>query len=156
MFLELGSCVSSLSAHITRLPVQTDHMAARRHWGTVQVPGVHAARMTRPMHSISYLQMWEVLQTTETIKFRQDSFIMDRKKEELCRSRGSPPNRSAPAGETFKSNSWIVYLAVTCQASFSQIHAYSWRTSEKHFWSWFNRSCGKFWWCSLIFVSPTQ
>ena len=79
-------------------------LAIKEGWGTVRVAGVSAARLIRPVHPILYLHMWEVLQTTETIKVRQESFIMDRgKKKSLCGSRGEvvqppqPPPRSASA-----------------------------------------------------------
>ena len=77
-------------------------LAIKGDWGTVWVARVHSARMIGPMHPVPYLQIWEVLQTTETIKVGQESFIMHRKKQLLCDSRGGvkplpPPIDPSPA-----------------------------------------------------------
>ena len=97
--LEFTSSVSSLSASAT-VPLCRLITWHRRTLGYSPGDGVHA-RMTRPMHPVPDLLMWEELQTTETITVRQELFIMDRRKFPL-QLRGRvippyPPPRSTPA-----------------------------------------------------------
>ena len=74
---------SHLSGGVWLPPLPPGYGPGKGGWGTVRVAGVHAARMIRPMHPIPCLHIWQVLHITETIKVRQESFIMDMKKKLL-------------------------------------------------------------------------
>ena len=92
------SCVSSLSANATHPTVHTDNMAAREAGGTV--PGGWSARCKNDNldQCIQYLisKCERCYRPLRPSKFRQESFIMDRKS--CCAAQGgggSPHPRSA-------------------------------------------------------------
>ena len=62
--------------------------------------GVHAARMITPIHPVPYLHISEMLQTTETIKVGQESFIMGQEKKVPVRFKGASSNPYPPPVDT--------------------------------------------------------